>query len=243
MSVKQKIYDCYADKIRSGKIKIGTQLPTENEIASSFSVSRSTVQAVMSRLAIEGYVTRRAGKGTFASQVDDDMSVRVALDVHNIQSFENEMAISGDSVSYRLVSFASVEAPRRAASKLGVAEGSSVMCLYRLRFVDGNCIGSELRYLSPEISWDVSLTALQEQGGHQIIEEGLGLRIARIDAALRAVAADETQAKDLGIANGAPLLVRSHTIFSDADQVVLYGESHYVEPFSFRYTANISKSG
>lgn len=240
MSLKQKIYTSFADRIRSGQIKVGTRLPTEKEIAAEYSVSRSTVQAVMARLANEGFVTRRAGRGTFAARGDDDMSVKVALDIHNIQSFESEMAVSGDQVSYRLVSFAKVPVPPSVAKKLGLEIGTEVTCIYRLRFVDDACIGSEVRYLSPAITWDVSVSALETKGGHQIIEEGLGLRIGRIEAALRAVCADAEQARDLQIATGAPLLVRSHTIFTDDDQVILHGESFYVEPFSFRYSANIA---
>lgn len=242
MSAKQKIYESFAERIREGAIPVGAQLPTEKEIAEDFSVSRSTVQAVMSRLANEGYVNRKAGRGTFASRFDDDMSVKVALDIHNIQSFESEMALAGDSITYRLVSFAKTPAPNRVATKLGVEAGQEVTCLYRLRYVGDDCIGSEVRYLSPQIKWDVSLDALESQGGHQIIQEGLGLRIGRIDAALRAVCADDMQASDLGVDIGAPLLVRSHAIFAEDDQIILYGESFYVEPFSFRYTANVSKS-
>ncbi|WP_298260445.1 GntR family transcriptional regulator [uncultured Litoreibacter sp.] len=240
MSAKQKIYARFVEDIRSGEIPIGSQLPTEKVIAAEFSVSRSTVQAVMTRLANEGIVKRQAGRGTFASRVDDDMSVKVALDIHNIQSFENEMAVAGDRVSYKLVSFTKTPSLQRVARKLDVAQGTEVRCLYRLRFVDDNCIGSEVRYLSPMIDWDVSLAALETQGGHQIIQEGLGLRIGRIDAALRAVCANETQAQDMEVALGAPLLVRSHTIISDEERVILYGESFYVEPFSFRYTANVA---
>ncbi|WP_171208128.1 MULTISPECIES: GntR family transcriptional regulator [unclassified Ruegeria] len=49
MSAKQKIYESFAEGIRGGQIAVGTKLPTEKEIAAKFSVSRSTVQAVMSR--------------------------------------------------------------------------------------------------------------------------------------------------------------------------------------------------
>ncbi|WP_298360280.1 GntR family transcriptional regulator [uncultured Litoreibacter sp.] len=240
MSAKQRIYDKFADGIRSGKIATGARLPTEKKIAAEFSVSRSTVQAVMMRLANEGMVTRKAGSGTFAARIDDDASVKVALDIHNIQSFESEMAVSGDRVSYRLVSYAKTSVPQHVGPKIGVPPGAPVMCLYRLRFIDEICIGSEVRYLSPEITWDVSLHALETQGGHQIVEEGLGLRIGRIDAALRSVCANTTQAEDMGISVGAPLLVRSHTILSDDEQVILHGESYYVEPFSFRYTATVA---
>ena len=74
-----------------------------------------------------------------------------------------------------------------------------------------------------------------------ILEEDLGIRIGRIDAALRAVSANKDDAQDLGVDQGAPLLVRSHTLFREDGTVILYGEAFYVEPFSFRYTANVRR--
>lgn len=239
MSVKQDIYDCFLDRIRTGKIAAGERIPTEKDVAEQFNVSRSTVQAVMSRLAHEGVVRRFAGRGTFACRLDDDMFVRVNLDIHNIQSFESEMAVVGDQVNYRLISFAVVPATLRAAGKLGIPAGTAVHALHRLRFVGDACIGSEMRYFSPRIRLDVSAYKLECQGVHQLVEEGLGIPIGRIEAILRAAVATAKDAEDLGIMPGAPLLVRSHTLFDTEDQVILHGESYYVEPFSFRYTANV----
>lgn len=242
MSIQQEIYASLLDAVRSGRIRVGQRLPTEKELAEEFSVSRSTIQAVMSRLVHEGIVRRYAGRGTFACRVDDDMLVRVNLDIHNIQSFENEMAVIGDRVTYKLVSFSNVPAPPRAAGKLGIESGQPVLALYRLRFTEEGCIGSELRYFAPRLVLDVPVSALETQGVHSLIEEGLGIQIGRIEAVLRAVIAASGQAADLGVEPGAPLLVRSHTLFDTADQVILHGESFYVEPFSFRYTASMRSS-
>lgn len=239
MSAKQDIYEHLVNVVRSGKIAVGQRLPTEKDLAEQFKVSRSTVQAAMSRLSHEGIVRRFAGRGTFACRIDDDMLVRVNLDIHNIQSFESEMAVVGDHVTYRLISFAMVPAPPRAAGKLGIDIGTPVHALHRLRFVGENCIGSEMRFFSPEIRLDVSAYKLETEGVHTLIEEGLGIPIGRIEAVMRAVVATPKDAEHMGIEPNAPLLVRSHTLFDTRDQVILHGESYYVEPFSFRYTANV----
>ncbi len=193
----------------------------------------------MSRLALEGAVRRQAGQGTFACRLDDDMMVRVNLDIHNIQSFESEMAVSGDHVSYKLIAFSRQPVSLLVAKKLGVEPGTEVNTLERLRFIGGDCIGSEVRFFSPDIVLEMSAHALETLGGHELIEDGLGLRIGRIEAALRAVSASDAQARQMNVASGAPLLVRSHTLFTENDTVILHGESSYVEPFSFRYAATV----
>lgn len=56
------------EDILSGKIQAGEKLPSENELAASFSISRHTVRKALSILENEGYITARHGKGTFCSE-------------------------------------------------------------------------------------------------------------------------------------------------------------------------------
>lgn len=55
------------DDILSGKIKPGEKLPSENELAADFHISRHTVRKAISILINEGYVIAQHGKGTFCS--------------------------------------------------------------------------------------------------------------------------------------------------------------------------------
>jgi DNA-binding GntR family transcriptional regulator len=52
--------------IQSGYWKVGNIIPTENQICEQFSVSRSTVRKTLEHLTRNGYLERRAGKGTWA---------------------------------------------------------------------------------------------------------------------------------------------------------------------------------
>ena len=52
-------------KIESGELKPGEQIPTEKELQQQFSLSRMTVNKALNILADEGYITRTAGKGSF----------------------------------------------------------------------------------------------------------------------------------------------------------------------------------
>ena len=61
----KSVYDALRGKIDSGQIQAGEKLPTENELAESFGVSRITVQKAMGMLVQEGYVIRRPGRGSF----------------------------------------------------------------------------------------------------------------------------------------------------------------------------------
>lgn len=49
------------------RIPVGGRLPSEAELASAFSLSRSSVRQVLSELTIEGWIDRQQGRGTFHS--------------------------------------------------------------------------------------------------------------------------------------------------------------------------------
>lgn len=55
-------------QIYDGKIKPGDKLPSENQLASEFNISRHTVRKALSMLENEGYIVAEHGKGTFCSQ-------------------------------------------------------------------------------------------------------------------------------------------------------------------------------
>lgn len=57
----------FINLIESEKISLGDQLPSENEIASNFGVSRHTVRQALNELFQRGLITKEKGKGTFCT--------------------------------------------------------------------------------------------------------------------------------------------------------------------------------
>ena len=55
------------NKILSGEIRPGEKLPSENELAQEYGISRHTVRKALAILANDGYITTEHGKGTFCS--------------------------------------------------------------------------------------------------------------------------------------------------------------------------------
>ncbi len=61
------IYDDLTAEICSGRLPIGSVIPSENELADRYHVSRPTVRKAIARLAEAGLVRRRPGAGTMVS--------------------------------------------------------------------------------------------------------------------------------------------------------------------------------
>lgn len=61
----QEIIDWIKEKVEEGKWKAGERIPTENELARQFGVSRQTVRHALDVLEAEKYVVRTQGSGTY----------------------------------------------------------------------------------------------------------------------------------------------------------------------------------
>ncbi|MEO0327327.1 MAG: FadR/GntR family transcriptional regulator [Pseudomonadota bacterium] len=86
--------------IESKQFRDGEQLPTERELAESYSASRSTIRNALDTLEREGLLTRKVGSGTFVNYIapSDNEVVDVVDQISPIQlidariGFERQMA-------------------------------------------------------------------------------------------------------------------------------------------------------
>jgi GntR family transcriptional regulator / MocR family aminotransferase len=63
-----RIYNRISAAILAGALPPNSRLPSGRTLAKDFGVARNTVDAALDQLAIEGYVVRRRGSGTFVAQ-------------------------------------------------------------------------------------------------------------------------------------------------------------------------------
>ena len=59
------LYKDYADKIETGALQPGSKLPSENELAATYQITRETVRKGLNLLAQNGYIHKVKGKGSF----------------------------------------------------------------------------------------------------------------------------------------------------------------------------------
>ncbi|HEV7663339.1 MAG TPA: PAS domain S-box protein [Chloroflexota bacterium] len=60
-----RIYQSLVERIRSGELPPGAQLPPHKRLASDFGVAPMTIRQVLARLEEDGLVSRQVGRGTF----------------------------------------------------------------------------------------------------------------------------------------------------------------------------------
>jgi GntR family transcriptional regulator len=217
--------------IEQGRFRAGDKLPSEPELAERFGTTRATVARALQQLVFEGQIARRAGSGTFVNspRIDD------RVDTNLLESFEDHMIAAGESLQYELLAFEAQPTTPELSLALGL-QAPTLWRLERLRYVGGRKIALEVRHLPEALARGINVDWLRERSVQQVLREGLGLQIGRMENAVSASVASAEQARVLGTAKGEALLVREHTIFDAKDRALLHGRTYYAGKFSVRYT-------
>jgi DNA-binding LacI/PurR family transcriptional regulator len=82
------LYALLLTAIQSGDYEEGDLIPTENELAAKYDVSRSTISRTLQRLKEEGYITRKAGYGTIVRSIDINKNKKIGLMVPGLNNSE-----------------------------------------------------------------------------------------------------------------------------------------------------------
>jgi GntR family transcriptional regulator len=196
------------DRIRSGVFKPGDAIPSECQLTQQFHLSRMTVRQALGRLSYEGVIVRQRRRGSFVAEP--------RLQHTSIfPSFEEEMRARGARPGIRLLQRRHEPATGKVAESLSVPEGSSLVVLERLRLVDGQVVGYEIRHFPEWIGAALTDEEIRSQPLVPACRRVLGR--PHTDLALNVMAASvgRREAKYLGIAVGAAVLVREHVWYVD----------------------------
>jgi GntR family transcriptional regulator len=120
-------------------LEIGSQLPTENELAAIYGVSRITIRQALAALADHGYVERRQGTGTFVA----DRPRLVQHDFGLMTPWRDRFRAAGEKAESVHLSESAVEdEPYELARELTADERSlDRLHLKRLHLVNSRPIG------------------------------------------------------------------------------------------------------
>ena len=117
------------EDIKSGRYSPGEKLPSEDQLAREFSVSRVTLREALRVLEDDGVIVRRHGSGTF---VRDKRAVPIQ-DLSSIVSISTIFKRAGLEDRFTKVELRKIPATQRIAEKLRIPSGQEVWEVERLR--------------------------------------------------------------------------------------------------------------
>ena len=187
--------------IAAGEWRPGAALPSETRLAGRFKVSIGTLRKAIDELVAERMVVRQQGRGTF---VATHSRSRLLFHFFHIVPHGGEKQYP----ETRMLSFRRSRARPEEAAKLGLAAAEPV-----LRICNLLCLGGK-----PAIVDDLVLPRRlfrnltekiftgRDNTIYHLYQTRYGINVLRTNERLRAVLAEGTAARLLGVKKGAPLL-------------------------------------
>lgn len=204
--------------IEAGELTPGMRLPNEVELAKLLPLSRPTIRKAMEYLVDKGLVVRQRGIGTRVVSA----KVRRSL---QLTSLFDDLEASGQRPTTHVLANSVQGASADIAELLGVAEGTPVIAVERLRSALDQPIARLNNYLPAE-RLTVSTDDLETHGLYELLRRA-GIHLHSATQVIGARTATALEARILGEHKGAALLTMQRTAFDDHGAIVEHGDHIY----------------
>ena len=203
-----QIRESLRNEIQAKKFLPGQKIPSEDELAVQFGVSRMTVRQGISDLLDEGVLYRKHGVGTFIAQP------QVSRDHTRLTNFFETSEANHVKATMRVLIADILPARLKIAKGLVIEEGALAIRLKTLRMADGIPVTVHDAY----VPYKLFPQLLQEDlEAHHLWEymDQYGYTVKRAVQRLEAHEADEEIASLLGIEMGSPVLYKERVVFAE----------------------------
>lgn len=224
-----QLFTLLKNRILNNSIPYGEQMPTEDELAKGFGVSRITAKRALDDLAAAELVERRRGKGTFVTYAAARESMHAPLmgELEKLSNLARATHVQVLDVGKQLP-------PGDVAAEMGLGRGEMAWRATRIR-----CTEDDVPY-GHLISWTIGISRgytkreLERRVRLDILRDN-GIEIGRIEQTISAVPAQSFFADALNMNLGDPTLQMARRIFDQNDKLVdiLYCH-HNPRRFQFR---------
>lgn len=205
------------------KYNPGDKIPSENQLADKFNVTRLTVRQALVQLVQEGFLTRRKGSGT-----------HVTLDEKLIHSFNIEFTGFIDDLFYQVsksktksVEIKRITIPNAMVDKLGLSQADEVVQIKRTRLKNDESFAYTINYLPVEVGEKLNAEDLYDKPLLQIMEQDLGIKFTEAFQTIEASFADQEVSNILEVPAGSPILFVERIMYTKRRKPIEVVQSLY----------------
>ncbi len=200
LPVYYQIYLTLRDWIYSGTLGLGSQLPTEAELCTTFSVSRITIRKAVELLAQDKLVSREQGRGTFVTQKAPDAPFTSEMGqlLRRLETLSEKTTVTDVTVD-------EIQADDETCSDLQLTPGGHVIRLSHLRLAQGTPTGHVTTYVPSNLGLGFTPEEIESTSTLNLVERK-GVELGSADQLISATLADLRDAKLLHVDIGAPLV-------------------------------------
>lgn len=205
-------------KLRSGLWAPGSEIPTEPALCAHYGVSRGTLRRAIGELVSEGYVERYRGRGTYVCQPKIESGLAGSF---------GRFTVVGPSLEPRSkILFCRRErAQESVASMLGVAPGTPVWHLERVRFAGERAAALQTSYIDRKLAPDLDKQDLEHEFLLELLNSTYRIALARAVELVDPTVADGYVGRHLGLKPGTPLFRVERTTYTTQERIAEYRRS------------------
>lgn len=199
------LYEQLAMQLREailvGKYPAEKRIPTEQELAEQYQVSRITVRRAISELVAQGLVEKWQGKGTFVKPGGSGR--RKYQDCYSLCEVCRQR---GQATYAKLLDAGVVVVPRPEVNwALGLAEGTPVVAVFRVRYIEGKPCVIEKSYYPTEYCFLLG-EDLEHQSVYELLKKEIKMGIIAGEMEIGVIPANQEAVERLQVVPDAPLL-------------------------------------
>jgi GntR family transcriptional regulator len=203
-----QIREALRDEILSERLLPGEKLPSEDELATQFGVSRMTVRQGVSDLLEEGILYRKQGVGTFVAQP------QVSQDHSRLTNFFESSTANHVQASLRVLMSEIKPVKLKIARALDLKEGELTIRIKTLQLIDGIPMTVHDAYVPYKLFPHLLKENLETHPIWDYMSQS-GYPVRRAVQKMEAREADEKLAGLLGVEAGAPTLYKERTVYTN----------------------------
>jgi GntR family transcriptional regulator len=217
----QKLYfqllEILKGQIEQDTWKVGSQIPTEDQLCGMYNVSKATVRMAIAELVSLGYLKKFQGKGTFVRRRKPGDRIPMLLNLgedHHpasiVRVLESRTLLPDDTVR----------------DTLNIDDRRPCSFVSRIVLVEGMpLVLQKLYILSGVLPDDLTAEAIGSTPLHAFLESRCGIRIQRVKDMTDVTLVDEAAAVALELAPGMPVLRVRRICSAHGDEPVSFLEA------------------
>ncbi len=203
--------------IEDGRLAPGAALPNEARLAAAFGVSIGTLRQAVGELAVEHILVRRQGRGTFVARHSAE---RFLFQFFHVERGDGRR----EAPSVELLGFDRGRLDDEAAEALGRRSGDAAWLFENRLRLQGRAVVHDRIALPAALFRGLSEKRLRERPAtlYRLYQDDFAITVVRAVERARAIAADRSTARILGVPPGTPMLQLRRTALSFGDKPVEY---------------------
>lgn len=216
--IKNKIQEWIVSK----EYLAGEKIPSENELAKIFGVSRLTVRQAITILAQEKLVFRKRGEGTFVTKnakLIDSFGLAFS-------GFMDDLFYQASKSKTKSVEIERVKATKSVQEKLEI-DDEYVFCIRRVRVLNNFLFAYTVNYLPEHIGEKIEKKKLMKEPLLKILEIDLGYEFDEAFQTIEASFSDQEVSDKLEIQSGSPILFVERIMYDNNKMPIEFVQSSY----------------